>query len=123
MILVDTSVWIDHLRTKDDDLTRLLDAGQVLVHPFVVGELALGNLLNRDTVLNALRGLPQAQVATDQEVQHLITETRLFGRGIGYIDAHLLASARLTMGAMLWTRDKRLGAVSVGLGLNAQTLH
>ena len=123
MILVDTSVWIDHLRVKDDDLTRLLSVGQVLVHPFVVGELALGNLANRDTVLSALKGLPQAQVATDQEVQHLITATRLFGTGIGYIDAHLLASVRLSVGASLWTRDKRLSAAGADLGLNAQTLH
>ena len=82
MILVDISVWIDHLRGKDDDLTRLLNVGQVLVlvlvHPFVVGELALGNLANRDTVLSALWGLPQAQVATDQEIQQLITVAKLF---------------------------------------------
>ena len=123
MILVDTSVWIDHLRVRDDDLTRLLSLGQVLGHPFVLGELALGNLANRDTVLGALRGLPQAQVATDQEVQQLITVTKLFGTGIGYIDAHLLASARLSVGSVLWTRDKRLSAASADLGLNAQTLH
>ena len=102
MILVDTSVWIDHLRAKDDGLTRLLTLGQVLVHPFVVGEIALGNLANRDVVLSALGRLAQAQVATDQEVQHLITANQLFGTGIGYIDAHLLASARLSTGALLW---------------------
>ena len=123
MILVDTSVCIDHLRVKDDGLTRQFSVGQVLVHPFVVGELALGNLANRDTVLSALQGLPQAQVATDQEVQQLITVTKLFGTGIGYIDAHLLASARLSVGALLWTRDKRLSAAGADLGLNAQTLH
>lgn len=123
MILVDTSVWIDHLRATDDDLTRLLNGGQVLVHPFVVGELALGNLANRETVLSALRGLPQAQVATDQEVQQLIRVANLFGTGTGYIDAHLLASARLSVGALLWTRDKRLSAASADLGLNALTRH
>lgn len=123
MILVDTSVWIDHLRGKDDDLTRLLGKGQVLAHPFVLGELALGSMANRDTVLNALQGLPQALVATDSEVQQLITGEKLYGTGIGYIDAHLLASARLWVGASLWTRDKRLSAVSADLGLNAQTLH
>ena len=123
MILVDTSVWIDHLRGKDDALTHLLGVGQVLVHPFIVGELALGSLVNRDTVLNALRGLPQAQVATDQEVQQLIHVAKLFGTGIGYIDAHLLASARLSVGALLWTRDKRLSAASADLGLKADTLH
>ena len=123
MILVDTSVWIDHLRTTDQGLAHLLSEGKVLVHPFVVGELALGNLVNRDAILNALRGLPQAQVATDQEVQHLIAAERLFGSGIGYIDAHLLASVRLTAGASLWTRDKRLSAASAELGLSAQTRH
>lgn len=121
MILVDTSVWIDHLRAKDDELTRLLGLGQVLGHPFVIGELALGNLANRDAVLGALWGLPQTQVATDQEVQHLITEERLFGTGIGYIDAHLLASVRLSAGTLLWTRDKRLGTTGAHLGLTAHT--
>ena len=123
MILVDTSVWIDHLRGKDEGLTRLLGKGQVLAHAFVLGEVALGNLANRDTVLAALRGLPQAQVATDSEVQQLITTEKLYGTGIGYIGAHLLASARLWVGALLWTRDKRLSAVSADLGLNAQTPH
>lgn len=123
MILVDTSVWIDHLRGQDEDLARLLGRGQVLAHPFVVGELALGNLANRDAVLSALQGLPQAQVATDHEVQQLITAAKLFGTGIGYIDAHLLATVRLSIGALLWTRDKRLSAVSADLGLNVQTLH
>lgn len=123
MILVDTSVWIDHLRGHDKDLARLLGGGQVLAHPFVVGELALGNLANRDTVLRALEGLPRAQFATDSEVQQLITAEKLFGTGIGYIDAHLLASVRLSPGALLWTRDKRLSAVSAELGLNVQPLH
>ncbi len=123
MILVDTSVWIDHLRTHDEALARLLGDGQVLKHPFVVGELALGNLVNRDAVLGALSGLPQAQVATDDEVQHLIAADRLFGTGIGYIAAHLLASVRLTAGALLWTRDKRLMAESAKLGLAMRTTH
>lgn len=123
MILVDTSIWIDHLRASDERLTQLLEAGQVLVHPFVIGELALGNLRNRDSVLGALQDLPQAGVATEPEVLRFIGNTGLFGLGMGYIDAHLLAAVRLTPGALLWTRDKRLAAASVQLGLAANTTH
>ena len=123
MILVDTSVWIDHLRSKDADLAQCLRAGQVLAHPFVTGELALGNLNDREGVLGALMDLPQAQVAVDDEVQRLIGQERLFGTGIGYVDAHLLAAVRLTPGTLLWTRDKRLFSASVALGLNARAVH
>lgn len=123
MILVDTSVWIDHLRQGDEDLARLLNAGQVLAHPFVIGELALGNLQKRDTVLNALTGLPQTSVATDEEVMCFITQHALFGMGIGYVDAHLLAAVRLSHGAMLWTRDRRLLGAAVRLGLSAKMAH
>jgi hypothetical protein len=123
MILVDTSVWIDHLRQNDETLARLLGEGQVLAHPFVTGELALGNLRNRDTVVNALRDLPQAVVACDEEVIRFIERHALFGIGIGYNDAHLLASVRLTPGATLWTRDKRLLAAGAGLGLIATLSH
>ena len=123
MILVDTSVWVDHLRAGDEALARLLSLEQVLAHPFVTGELALGNLGNRATVLEALLGLPQAQAATDAEVLQLIGAQELFGNGIGYVDAHLLASARLTPGTRLWTRDRRLMQAGARLGLNAETLH
>ena len=99
MILVDTSIWIDHLRTRDEQLTQLLEAGQVLAHPFVTGELALGNLRNRDAVLGALQNMPQAAVATEPEVLRFIGEKGLFGLGIGYIDAHLLAAVLLTPGS------------------------
>lgn len=119
MILIDTSVWVDHLRADDDGLRRLLDRGEVLSHPFVIGELALGNLRQRDLVLDALAALPRAGIATDQEVMFFIGEHRLFGRGIGYVDAHLLAAVRLTAHARLWTRDRRLNAVAEGLGLAA----
>lgn len=112
MILVDTSVWIDHLRTNDKSLSNLLNAGRVLAHPFVAGELALGNLRQRAIILDALSDLPQAKVATDMEVRHFIDEHALFGRGIGYVDAHLLAAVRLTAGAVLWTRDKRLRGIA-----------
>lgn len=117
MILVDTSVWVDHLRTTDEILASLLDAGMVLAHPYVIGELALGNLQQRRTVLTALSDLPQAIVATDREALHFIDSHTLHGRGIGYIDIHLLAAVRLTPGSTLWTRDKRLHAVATQLGL------
>ena len=123
MILVDTSVWIDHLRHGDMELTRLLNTGQVLTHRFVVGELALGCLLNRDTILSTLQNLPQVCIASDEEVLHYIENQSLFGTGIGYIDAHLLASVQLSPGALLWTRDKRLLAESVRLGLCVNMSH
>lgn len=117
MILVDTSVWVGHLRTGDKALAALLDDGAVLIHPFVIGELALGNLRRRETVLKALSDLPHASVATDTEVLHFIDRQALFGRGIGYVDAHLLAAVRLTAGTQLWTNDKRLHGVAEQLGL------
>lgn len=117
MILVDTSVWIDHLRASDQALAGLLDHGAVLAHPFVIGELALGNLRQREIVLNALSDLPHANLATDMEVLNFIHRRRLFGRGIGYIDAHLLAAVQLTAGTELWTKDQRLHGVAVYLGL------
>ena len=123
MIVVDTSVWIDHLRAGDERLVQLLVAGQVLVHPYVVGELALGNLRNRDTVLTTLQEMPQAGVATESEVLRFIGEQALFGMGIGYVDAHLLAAVRRTPGSLLWTRDKRLLAACAQLGIAASTTH
>lgn len=117
MILVDTSVWVDHLRASDKALAALLDGGVVLAHPFVIGELALGNLRQREIVLSALSDLPHASVATDVEVLQFIDRHALFGRGIGYVDAHLLAAVQLTPGAELWTKDKRLQRVSIQLGL------
>ena len=117
MILVDTSVWVDHLRKGDEALAALLDAVMVLTHPFVIGELALGNLRRREIVLSALSDLPRAAVATDAEVRHFIERHALFGRSIGYVDAHLLAATRLTAGAALWTGDRRLHGVAAELGL------
>jgi len=114
MILVDTSVWVEHLRASDDMLVGLLESGRVLAHPFVIGELALAR---RETVLGALSNLPQATVATNAEVLYFIDRHALFGRGIGYIDIHLLAAVRLTAGAAVWTRDKRLHGIAVQLGL------
>ena len=120
MILVDTSVWIDHLRAGDQTLVGLLNAARVLAHPFVIGELALGHLRERKVVLATLSDLPQTSIATDTEVLHFIDRYALFGRGIGYIDAHLLAAVRLTGGASLWTRDKRLRSVAETLGLETK---
>jgi predicted nucleic acid-binding protein len=121
--LVDTSVWIDHFRHGDAELAAALQAGQVNIHPFVVGELACGNLRERAEVLGLLQALPPIAVATDKEVLFFIDEHALMGRGIGYVEAHLLASARLS-GVMLWTRDKRLQAAAVQLGLaHAETQH
>lgn len=119
MVLVDTSVWVAHLRGRDAVLAGLLESGQVLAHPFVTGELALGNLRGRDAVLGALQSLPQATVAADGEVLRFINGNALAGSGIGYIDAHLLAAARLTPGTSLWTRDQSLAAAAKKLGLAA----
>lgn len=123
MILVDTSIWINHLRAEDERLTALLDSGEVLGHPYVTGELALGNLQPRDAILSDLRDLPQAIVVSDTEVLLLIDRQRLFGRGIGYVDVHLLAAVRLTPDARLWTGDRRLQAVAAELGLAATLPH
>ena len=129
MILVDTSIWIDHLRASDERLARMLDDGQVLAHPFVTGKLTLSNLRQRDAVLSTLQDLPQACVATQNEVLRFIGAKSLFGIGIGYIDAHLLASVLLTPGSLLWTRDKRLFEASSRLArypdntLTMQTRH
>ncbi len=117
MILVDTSVWIDHLRLGDAALAELLAKGLTLTHPFVIGELALGSLRQRKVVLNALLGLPGASVADNDEVLAFIDREKLFAFGIGYVDAHLLAATRLTPNASLWTRDKRLATAAARLSL------
>jgi predicted nucleic acid-binding protein len=117
MILVDTSVWIDHLRTGDERLIELLDSSQVLAHPFIIGELACGNLHKRDDVLRLLNDLPQAAVASQEEVLHFIEHNKLMGQGTGYIDAHLLASTALTDTALIWTCDKRLQKIARKLKL------
>jgi predicted nucleic acid-binding protein len=119
VILVDTSIWIDHFRDTDPALAAALERGQVLMHPFVRGELACGNLRNRREVLELLGQLPAAPSATDAEALAFIERRALMGRGIGYIDAHLLASVALTGTARLWTRDRRLAAVAAELNLAA----
>lgn len=117
MILVDTSVWIDHLRSGEPSLAAALEGGRVMMHPFVLGELACENLANRSEVLELLGNLPAAPTATDLEALEFIERRALMGRGIGYIDVHLLASVALSSDARLWTRDRRLAAAATELEL------
>ena len=122
MILVDSSVWVAHLCTNESALVELLNTGRVLSHPFVIGELACGNLKNRKAVLSLLQDLPAAPVATDEEALFFIESHGLMGRGIGYVDTHLLASVSLAgTGGLLWTRDKRLNAVAGSMRLAFET--
>lgn len=116
MILVDTSVWVEHLRRGLPRLATLLQEGEVLIHPWVIGELACGNLRNRSQVLDLLQGLPAATVASDADVLLLIEREQLMGRGIGYVAAHLVAAARLSY-CRLWTQDRRLAAVALEQGV------
>ena len=117
MILVDTSIWVEHLRRGVPALAAALERGTVLMHPFVRGELACGNLKNRHEVLRLLEELPGAPVATDAEALDFIERQTLMGRGMGYVDVHLLASAVLAGHAQLWTRDKPLAAAATDLKL------
>jgi len=117
VILVDTSVWIDHFRSCSLALSEALERGEILTHPFVIGEIACGNLRRRNEVLDLLFALPQSTMATDEEVLHFIGNHQLMGKGIGYVDGHLLAAAFLTGGALLWTHDKSLLAAAVDLRL------
>jgi len=119
VILVDTSVWIDHFRRPDPQLLDLLTHDAVWAHPMVIGEIAAGSMAKRKEILAMLKGLWQLEIAYDQEVLDFIEQHGLFGIGIGYIDAHLLASLRLTPRTKLWTRDKRLAAAARRLGLAA----
>ena len=117
MILVDTSVWIDHLRKGNTQLNSLLLNAAVLIHPFVIGELACGNLHDRSRILNLLGDLPAGRIAEDKEVLFFIEQNDLMGRGIGYVDAHLLASVSLSSPSRLWTVDRKLNDVAISLGL------
>jgi hypothetical protein len=119
MILVDSSIWIRHLRQNDEALATLLEAGLVVTHPFVVGELAMGRLRDREDFLAAMHDLPGAITATDEEALGFVERHRLAGIGIGWIDAHVLAATALTPAAALWTGDRRLAAAARRLGLAA----
>jgi predicted nucleic acid-binding protein len=125
MILIDTSVWIDHFKAADPMFTQFSPDEPLLIHSFVLGEIALGSLAQRTALLRWLGKLTPAVQASHREVLDLIQSKKLFGIGIGYIDAHLIASVQLTPGARLWTRDKRLRAAaeSVGAGTIADTRH
>lgn len=118
MILVDTSVWIDHLHAKDERLTSLLADDEIGCHPLVVEELALGSIANRDVVIDLLSNLVQFPVLTHAELLHLVESRKLWGRGLSPVDAGLLGSTILVDGATLWTRDKRLRAACVEVGVH-----
>lgn len=117
MILIDTSVWADHLRRSDPGLIELLDRKEILTHPFVIEELACGHLPNRVEFLNLIHALPQSPVATHAEVLGLISNAKLYGTGLGSVDVHIIASAMLGK-ARLWSRDKALAREAVRLNLH-----
>ena len=119
MILADTSIWVDHFRTGNKDLRKLLNQGQIVIHSFIIAELALGSLKQRGQTLALLDLLPQVQVAELGEVRHMIESRRLYSLGIGLIDAHLIASAFIHSHTLLWTRDKQLRKAAEGLGIHA----
>jgi predicted nucleic acid-binding protein len=116
VILVDSSVWIDHFNKSDSHLIEILDQSEVSVHPMVIGELALGGIRDRGTVLDLLDDLPFAENASHPEVMALIETRQLYGRGLSFIDAHLLASAAISPETSLWTRDKRLRSAALEMG-------
>lgn len=117
MILVDTSVWIDHLRVADKRLAALLGRGEVVMHSMIIGELACGNLQNRTQLLSLWRNLPSIGEATHHEALYFLEQNRLMGKGIGWVDLHLLAAVALSGDKLLWTRDKRLADLAVAIGL------
>lgn len=117
MILVDTSIWIDHFYAGVPSLVALLQQEKVLLHPFIIGELACGNIQNRQEILSLLHNLPSVSVASDKEALLLIENFSLMGKGVGYIDIHLLASVLIQNGSKLWTRDKRLVVIANEMNL------
>lgn len=122
MILVDTSIWIEHFRAAEPQLVALLTRNEVLAHPFVIGEIALGSVARRADVLRHLDNLPSAVAATQPEVTIFVDRHKLANTGLGYVDAALLASAALTPGAALWARDKNLRAAAIRCGVAAKAL-
>lgn len=123
MILVDTSVWIDHLRARNDWLAWLMINRKALLHPMILGELSLGGRPERDPFLVLLKRLPSSKVARDSEVLAFIDEARLFNLGIGYVDTHVLASVVLSPGVTLYTHDKKLHTAAVRLSVAANPIH
>jgi len=118
LVLADTSVWIDHLRSGDKELRKHLNQGEIAIHPFIIAELALGSLQDRTNTLALLDLLPQVRVAQLNEVRLAIEARHLYNRGIGLIDAHLIASVFINPPTLLWTRDKQLRKVAEGLGIH-----
>lgn len=119
MILADTSIWIDHLRGSKSEMQKLLGAGQIVMHPFVVGEIALGSLKHREKTFALMESLWQVKVAQLDEVRHMIEAHSLYSKGLGLTDAHLIASCLLTPGTQLWTRDTALDRSAKSLGIDA----
>jgi predicted nucleic acid-binding protein len=119
LILADTSIWIDHLRSGNTELRRQLGLGQIVIHPFIIAELALGSLRDRARTLALLDLLPQVRMAHLGEVRIAIESHRLYNLGIGLTDAHLIASVLIDAPTLLWTRDKRLRKTAEGLGIHA----
>lgn len=117
MILADTSVWVDHLRQRNPEMELYLTRGQILMHPFIVAELSLGSLRNRQNTLDAMESLLQAKVAALSEVRHMIEAHALYSSGIGLTDAHLIASCLITPGTQLWTRDSAMKKLAAALGI------
>jgi predicted nucleic acid-binding protein len=118
LILADTSVWIDHLRSGDKELSKQLSQGKIVIHPFIIAELALGSVQDRTKTLALLDLLPQLRVAQLDEVRLTIEARHLYNRGVGLIDAHLIASVFINPLTLLWTRDKQLRKVAEGLGIH-----
>lgn len=116
MVLVDTSVWINHLRKSEPYLKKLLLNGDVYCHPFVVGELACGSINNRQEIISLLQSLPSTRTIDDSEYLYFIEKNKLYSKGVGYVDIHLLASSKLES-VKLWTEDKRLKKIANDLGL------
>jgi predicted nucleic acid-binding protein len=123
LILADTSIWIDHFRLRDHstnkEMRKLLNEGQIVIHPSIIAELALGSLQERIKTLALLDLLPQVQVAQPSEVRRMIESRRLYNLGIGLTDVHLIAAVFINPSTRLWTRDKRLRKAAVGLGIDA----
>jgi len=123
IVLADTSVWTDHIRNGDAQMQVLADGERLLMHPYVIAELRMGNLKRRKTFLSGLHEMDMAVRASDEEVAALVENHRLFGSGIGWIDVHLLTSVLLMDEVRLWTRDRRLNAAAQRLGVAFQSHH